>query len=48
MLICPGCQDAFDWAGDLDSCATCASAHLVRRLGEIECRDCGAVSEATG
>lgn len=22
----------------------CASVHLVRRLGEVECRDCGAVS----
>jgi hypothetical protein len=36
---------------ELDRCPVCASAHLVRRLGEVECRDCGFVSEpsdATG
>jgi len=27
---------------DLDRCSLCASVHLVRRLGEVECRDCGA------
>ena len=51
MLICPGCQAAFDWASDLDRCAVCASVHLVRRLGEVECRDCGCVGQpvlATG
>lgn len=44
VLICPGCQSAGDWAADLDRCPVCASVHLVRRLGEVECRDCGAVS----
>jgi hypothetical protein len=43
VLVCPGCQAAFDWAADLDRCAVCSSVRLVRRLGEVECRDCGAV-----
>jgi hypothetical protein len=43
VLICPGCQVAYDWTSDLDRCPVCASAHLVRRLGEVECRDCGSV-----
>jgi hypothetical protein len=45
VLICPGCQAAVDWAADLDHCAVCSSLHLVRRLGEAECRDCGSVGE---
>jgi len=45
VLICPSCQSAFDWAADLDKCAVCASVHLVRRLGEVECRDCGSVGQ---
>jgi hypothetical protein len=45
VLICPGCQGSFDWAADLDRCAVCGGVHLVRRLGEIECRDCGHVGE---
>jgi hypothetical protein len=49
VLICPGCQADGAWVTDLDRCALCASVHLVRRLGEVECRDCGAVgAEATG
>ena len=45
VLICPGCQAAFDWSADLDRCAVCSSVHLVRRLGEAECRDCGSVGQ---
>jgi hypothetical protein len=45
VLICPGCQASFDWAADIDRCAVCGGVHLVRRLGEIECRDCGHVGE---
>jgi hypothetical protein len=41
VLVCPACQASFDWRADLDPCPVCASAHLVRRLGETECRDCG-------
>lgn len=48
VLICPECQSSFDWMADLDRCPVCASAHLVRRLGEVECRDCGFVSEPDG
>jgi hypothetical protein len=43
VLICPGCQASVDWTSDLDRCVVCSSVHLVRRLGEVECRDCGAV-----
>jgi hypothetical protein len=43
VLVCPGCQESFDWAADLDRCAVCGGVHMVRRLGEIECKDCGHV-----
>jgi hypothetical protein len=46
VLVCPGCQAAFDWAADLDRCAVCSSLRLVRRLGEVECRDCGAIRQS--
>jgi hypothetical protein len=39
---------AHDWAGDFDRCPACGSVHLVRRLGEVECRDCGAVIPPAG
>jgi hypothetical protein len=45
VLICPACQSSVDWAGELDGCPVCSSVHLVRRLGEVECRDCGYVRE---
>jgi hypothetical protein len=45
VLICPACQSSVDWTGELDRCPVCSSAHLVRRLGEVECRDCGHVRE---
>ncbi|MFI7133957.1 hypothetical protein ACIBQ1_50360 [Nonomuraea sp. NPDC050153] len=41
VLICPDCQRLHDL--DLDSCATCGSVALICRLGEVECRSCGAV-----
>ncbi|MGW0807971.1 hypothetical protein [Nonomuraea sp. NPDC002799] len=44
VLICPDCQRLHDL--DLDSCATCGSTALICRLGEVECRDCGAVRMA--
>jgi hypothetical protein len=40
VLVCPDCQAAQDWTADLDRCAKCGSSRLVRRLGEVECRDC--------
>jgi hypothetical protein len=45
VLICSDCQSSFDWMADLDRCAVCSSVHLVRRLGEAECRDCGSVGQ---
>ena len=45
VLVCPGCQASFDWTADLDRCAVCGSARLVRRLGESECRECGWVGQ---
>jgi len=45
VLICPDCQIAADWTSELDRCRVCSSVHLVRRLGEVECRDCGAVGQ---
>jgi len=48
VLVCPECQGRHDWADDLDKCPRCRSVHLVRRLGEVECRDCGTVVPPPG
>ncbi len=48
ILICPGCQDAADWVAEMDRCSQCSSVHLVKRLGEVECRDCGAIVPPSG
>jgi len=45
VLVCPGCQGSFDWMSDLDQCPVCSSVHLMRRLGETECRDCGYIRQ---
>jgi hypothetical protein len=45
VLICPACQASADWAAELEHCAKCRSAHLIRRLGQVECLDCGQVRE---
>ena len=45
ILVCPGCQTQRDWTAELDRCGRCRSAHLVRRLGEVECRNCGSVRQ---
>lgn len=45
VLICPACQSSVDWSAELDRCPVCSSVHMVRRLGEVECRDCGDVRE---
>jgi hypothetical protein len=44
VLVCPDCQRAHDV--QLDTCASCASSALICRLGEVECRSCGAVRPA--
>jgi hypothetical protein len=48
VLVCPGCQTSANWMTELDRCPVCSSVRLVRRLGESECRDCGAVGEPGG
>ena len=45
VLICPACQEAPDWTAELEHCARCHSAHLIRRLGQVECLDCGLVRD---
>jgi hypothetical protein len=45
VLICPACQESADWTAELESCARCRSVHLIRRLGQVECLDCGQVRE---
>ncbi|MDH2428284.1 hypothetical protein [Sphaerisporangium sp. TRM90804] len=44
VLICPTCQREHDL--DLDHCESCGSTTLICRLGEVECRSCGAVRSA--
>jgi hypothetical protein len=43
VLVCPACQETTNWTADMDRCPQCGSVHLVRRLGEVECKDCGVV-----
>jgi hypothetical protein len=45
VLVCPACQEDGDWTADLEHCSRCDSAHLIRRLGQVECLDCGMVRE---
>ena len=47
ILVCPACQAQRDWTAELDRCGRCGSAHLVRRLDEVECRDCGLIRLTT-
>ncbi len=45
VLGCPDCQASGAWAAVLDTCASCRSTMLVRRLGETVCRACGRVGD---
>lgn len=47
VLVCPVCQTEHAPGTELDRCGACTSAHLVARLGEVECRDCGWVRPAS-
>jgi hypothetical protein len=47
VLVCPDCQGE-GWTDGLDRCRACGSTVLVKRLGEISCRSCGATGEAAG
>jgi hypothetical protein len=44
VLVCPDCQ-VEGWTDRLDRCAACGSTVLVKRLGEVGCRTCGATGE---
>jgi hypothetical protein len=41
VLVCPACQQSADWTADFERCARCGSVHLIRRLDQVECLDCG-------
>jgi hypothetical protein len=45
VLVCPDCQ-VEGWTAGLDRCGACGSTALVKRLGEVSCRACGAVAPA--
>jgi hypothetical protein len=45
VLVCPACQESGDWTAELESCFKCGSVHLIRRLGQVECLDCGLIRE---
>ena len=44
VLICPACQPSA--RADLTRCSRCGSAHLIRRLDQVECLDCRLVRDA--
>lgn len=44
VLVCPACQPSA--LADLMRCVRCGSAHLIRRLDQVECLDCRLVREA--
>ena len=46
VLVCPACQLRAGWSAELESCARCASLHLIRRLDQVECLDCRLVRDA--
>jgi hypothetical protein len=45
VLVCPACQQSADWTAELDRCRGCGSVHLIRRLDQLECLDCGLVRD---
>lgn len=47
VLVCPDCQ-VEGWTDRLDRCAACGSTMLVARLGEVQCRGCGASTPVPG
>ncbi len=44
VLVCPDCQ-VEGWTDGLDRCRSCGSTVLVKRLGEVSCRTCGAAGD---
>jgi hypothetical protein len=47
VLVCPDCCVP-GWDDVLDRCDACGSTRLVKRLGEVLCRSCGAVDRVAG
>ena len=45
VLVCPVCQESSNWTAELESCSKCGSVHLIRRLGQVECLDCGLIRD---
>ena len=46
VLVCPQCQ-VTGWTDSLDTCGSCGSTVLVKQLGVVLCRSCGAVGAPT-
>jgi ribosomal protein L37AE/L43A len=46
VLVCPDCQRQAGWDADADHCSSCGSTALAKALGNVRCRECGAVQEA--
>src|SRR5580698_6595415 len=46
VLVCPLCVERADWAAGLDCCGRCGGTHLMRRLDQVDCLDCGHVRDA--
>ena len=44
VLICPACHPSA--LADLTRCTRCGSAHLIRRLDQVECLDCRLIRDA--
>lgn len=44
VLVCPACQPAV--LAELARCPGCGSAHLIRRLDQVECLDCRLTRDA--
>jgi len=44
VLVCPVCQPAA--LAELSRCPGCGSAHLIRRLDQVECLDCRLTRDA--
>jgi ribosomal protein L40E len=48
VLICPPCQaERGDWQASLDRCRRCHGTRLGVVLGEVVCRACGYVRQAS-
>ena len=44
VLVCPAC--AATALADFSRCSRCGSAHLIRRLDQVECLDCRLIRDA--